>query len=60
MAEFYVTEERAMAPGIAGEWPKIIEKPGNPNGRLVKIEGVEDTLEEVHRLMLELMDRFQK
>lgn len=37
MAEFYVTEERAMAPGI-------IPKPDNPNGRLVRIDGMEQLL----------------
>lgn len=33
---YYVAQERAMAPGIAGEWPAVIPKPKNKNGRLVK------------------------
>lgn len=44
MAEYYITEEKAFAPGIASEWPHIIPKPDNPNGRLVKIEGLRDLL----------------
>lgn len=54
MAEFYVTEERAMAPGIAGDWPPFIAKPDNPNGRLKKLVGlqqrVEGVVEELDRL----------
>ena len=41
MSDYYVAEERAMAPGIAGEWPRVIPKPDNANGRLVKVEGVD-------------------
>lgn len=44
MADFYATEERAMAPGIAGDWPRVIPKPDNPNGRLVKIEGLQQRM----------------
>jgi hypothetical protein len=44
MADFYVTEERAFAPGIAGNWPKVIVKPDNPNGRLVKLDGLQDRM----------------
>lgn len=44
---FYATEEKAMAPGIAGDWPKVIAKPDNPNGRLVRVDGLEEFLEEV-------------
>jgi hypothetical protein len=33
---YYVAEERAFAPGISGEWPVVIKKPGDKNGRLVK------------------------
>ena len=55
MADFYVTEERAMAPGIAGDWPKVIPKPDNPCGRLVKIEGLQQrmdgVIEELARLI---------
>ena len=46
MAEFYVTQERALAPGIAGDWPKIIPKPDSPNGRLVKVEGLQQKMDE--------------
>lgn len=53
MAHFYVSQERAFAPGIGGEWPKIIDKPGNPNGRLVKLEGFQ---EEVGGLISRLKD----
>jgi hypothetical protein len=45
MAEFYVTQERALAPGIAGDWPKIIPKPDSPNGRLVKVEGLQQKMD---------------
>lgn len=41
MTEYYATEEKAMAPGIAGEWPRVIPKPDNPNGRLVKFEEID-------------------
>jgi len=44
---FYKTQEKAMAPGIAGEWPRVIPKPGSPHGRLVRIDGLEEFLEEV-------------
>ncbi len=47
MAEYYITEERAMAPGISGDWPQTIPKPDNRNGRLVKLEGLEDLLKEL-------------
>lgn len=33
---YYVTQERAMAPGIADRWPAVIPAPHTPNGRLVK------------------------
>jgi hypothetical protein len=36
--DFYVPQERAMAPGIAGEWPPFIEAPQSRNGRLKRIE----------------------
>jgi hypothetical protein len=41
MATYYVTEELALAPGIAGEWPYTISKPDNPNGRLVRLNDEE-------------------
>lgn len=47
MADFYVTQERAFAPGIAGEWPQVIPKPGNKNGRLIKAEGLGELLNEM-------------
>ena len=33
---YYVAQERAFAPGIAGEWPKVIAHPKNRHGRLIK------------------------
>lgn len=33
---YYIAQERAMAPGIVGEWPEVIKHPTNPHGRLVK------------------------
>lgn len=33
---YYLTEERAMAPGIADGWPDVIPAPHTKNGRLVK------------------------
>jgi len=47
MAEFYITQEKAFAPGVAGEWPNIIPKSDNPNGRLVRIDGAQALLEQV-------------
>ena len=56
MADFYVTEEKAMAPGIAGDWPLFIPKPDNPHGRLAKIPGlqqrIEGVVEEMERMNL--------
>lgn len=47
MADFYVTEERAMAPGISGDWPSVIHKSDNPNGRLKKLPGLQQRIEHV-------------
>lgn len=33
---YYVTEERAFAPGVADGWPKVIPAPHTKNGRLVR------------------------
>ena len=33
---YYLTQERAMAPGIADGWPDVIPAPHTKNGRLVK------------------------
>lgn len=33
---YYLTQERAMAPGIADGWPDVIKAPHTKNGRLVK------------------------
>lgn len=33
---YYVTQERAMAPGIADGWPEVIPAPHSKNGRLVR------------------------
>jgi len=51
MAEFYVTQERAMAPGIAGDWPKVIAKPDSQHGRLVKVDGVQDMLDGITKMI---------
>ena len=51
MPDFYVTQERAMAPGIAGEWPKVIPKPDSQHGRLVKVEGVQDMIDGITRMI---------
>lgn len=32
---YYVAQERAMAPGIVRDWPKVIPHPTDKNGRLV-------------------------
>ena len=53
MAEFYVTQERAMAPGIAGEWPKVIPKPDNQHGRrLVKVDGVQEMIDGIDQMII--------
>lgn len=44
MAEFYMSQERAMTPGISGAWPNII--PHNKNGRLVRIDGAENMIKQ--------------
>src|SRR4051794_37293101 len=36
---YYVSQERAFAPGISGEWPAVIKPPKVPNARLVKRDG---------------------
>lgn len=33
---YYVTQERAFAPGIAAGWPEVIPAPHTQNGRLVR------------------------
>lgn len=33
---YYVTQERAFAPGIADGWPEVIPAPHTKNGRLVR------------------------
>lgn len=48
---FYVAEERAMAPGIAGEWPKVLPCHSKA-GRLVKLDP------RLCRIMDKAMDRF--
>ena len=45
MTIYYRTEEKALCPGISGEWPNVIRKPDNDHGRLVKI-GV-DNLDDI-------------
>lgn len=50
---YYIPQERAMAPGISGEWPDIIPHPTNPHGRLIKTkkpsttEGKKEDLKDV-------------
>ena len=44
MAAYYKSQERAFAPGIAGEWPAVIPKPDNANGRLVRCDGLHELL----------------
>ena len=39
---YYVTQERAFAPGIADGWPKVIPAPHTKNGRLVQRKVGED------------------
>lgn len=57
MTEYYATEERAMAPGIAGDWPKVIQKPDNPHGRLVKFDEVDiDELIEASKDVISWME----
>lgn len=35
---FYIAQERAMAPGIIKEWPKVVAKPNKMyNARLVRL-----------------------
>lgn len=34
---FYEAQERAMAPGVAGDWPKVIKAPQSKHGRLIKL-----------------------
>lgn len=41
---YYQSQERVFAPGIAGEWPKVMPKPDNQNGRLVRCDGLHDLL----------------
>ena len=36
---WYQCQERAMAPGVADGWPKVIPAPHTPNGRLIRCEG---------------------
>jgi hypothetical protein len=33
---YYITQERAFAPGIADGWPEVIAAPHTHNGRLVR------------------------
>ena len=33
---YYVTQERAFAPGVADGWPAVIPAPHTKNGRLVR------------------------
>lgn len=41
---YYQSQEKAFAPGIAGEWPKVMPKPDNQNGRLVRCDGLQELL----------------
>lgn len=53
MSEYYVTQERAMAPGIAGEWPDVIMHPKTKNGRLKRSQAVKDVIERADRAVKE-------
>lgn len=33
---YYVAQEAAFAPGIAGEWPAVVKAPQSKHGRLVR------------------------
>lgn len=59
MTTYYATEEKAMAPGISGEWPRVIPKPDNPHGRLVKVEGYEARLISAAADLLEVLREIQ-
>ena len=37
MAEFYISQERAFAPGIVTEWPDIIPNQFSKHGRLKRL-----------------------
>lgn len=41
---YYQSQEKAFAPGIAGEWPEVMPKPGNANGRLVRCDGLQELM----------------
>lgn len=45
MKIFYVAQEKALAPGSSGDWPAVIKKPGSSNGRLVRIDALDQVLQ---------------
>jgi len=42
--DFYIAQERGLAPGIVKEWPDVIPHPTDKNGRLKKISEEELTI----------------
>jgi hypothetical protein len=44
MAEYYVSQERAFAPGIVTEWPDIIPNQFSKHGRLKKLPNLHDLM----------------
>lgn len=52
MAEFYISQEAAFAPGIAGDWPDVIPKPGNKNGRLKRVHSMELGLDAIKSMLV--------
>lgn len=41
---YYQSQEKAFAPGISGEWPEVMAKPDNANGRLVRCDGLQELM----------------
>jgi hypothetical protein len=58
MVDFYIAQEKAFATGISGEWPNVIPKPGDPNGRLVKLDV--NNPKEVFRAIKDIIDSASK
>ncbi len=52
----YIAQERAFAPGIVKEWPKVIPHPTDKNGRLVKVE----FSERGNKRLIKKLEGFQK
>jgi hypothetical protein len=52
---YYIAQERAFAPGIAGEWPEVIKAPHSKHGRLVRRFGDVDRLTRERDALLEAL-----